>query len=477
MVAALVMLGGGQQRSYRVLVPGLGRLTGERQQASLVPGLPPQVLGVPTSPLLGATLLVAAAARLLPWRRAPRRSPTLVQFPPDAALEDERTKTEARRVLALLADDAAQQEPQELREAALALALLDFSRSAPSLSGAARLRTLKAAAQPLSVAKSLRKASTSGSRATKSTRTGSTLEEYSKLEAARDAVAGALLLAAGILADGFALEEEAAALRRLFNMPLEAERSERLRVSSARTAVRAELRRLLGPDTAERVTPEVVAELRPILRRAPAELCVPADELRSAALDDVRTHCRSLLEGGLRAFVEARRLAGLVELASLSQGEAAEVAEAADAELARAFARADLAAELALAAVGVGVDGADDVEVAAELAALADGVPAAGLTSKARQELYSGFLAALVQGAAGPDPRRRCTLLALRRLLAVLPTVATRVAVEAFEEASVLSLQRGDGTAPAWLAAELDVGAADAAAATEAALDRAAAAL
>ena len=242
MVAALVMLGGGQ-RSYRVLVPGLGRLTGERQQTSLVPGLPPQVLGVPTSPLLGATLLVAAAARLLPWRRAPRRSPTLVQFPPDAALEDERTKTEARRVLALLADDAAQQEPQELREAALALALLDFSRSAPSLSGAARLRTLKAAAQPLSVAKSLRKASTSGSRATKSTRTGSTLEEYSKLEAARDAVAGALLLAAGILADGFALEEEAAALRRLFNMPLEAERSERLRVSSARTAVRALLTR------------------------------------------------------------------------------------------------------------------------------------------------------------------------------------------------------------------------------------------
>ena len=45
MVAALVMLGGGQ-RSYRVQVPGLGRLTGERQQASLVPGLPPQVLGV-----------------------------------------------------------------------------------------------------------------------------------------------------------------------------------------------------------------------------------------------------------------------------------------------------------------------------------------------------------------------------------------------------------------------------------------------
>ena len=186
MVAALVMLGGGQ-RSYRVQVPGLGRLTGERQQTSLVPGLPPQVLGVPTSPLLGATLLVAAAARLLPWRRAPRRTPpTVVQFPPDAALEDERTKTEARRVLALLADDAAQQEPQELREAALALALLDFSRSAPSLSGAARLRTLKAAAQPLSVAKSLRKASTSGSRATKSTRTGSTLEEYSKLEAARE---------------------------------------------------------------------------------------------------------------------------------------------------------------------------------------------------------------------------------------------------------------------------------------------------
>ena len=31
-----------------MLVPGLGRLTGERQQASLVPGLPPQVVGVPT---------------------------------------------------------------------------------------------------------------------------------------------------------------------------------------------------------------------------------------------------------------------------------------------------------------------------------------------------------------------------------------------------------------------------------------------
>ena len=51
MVAALVMLGGGQ-RNYRVQVPGLGRLTGERQQTSLVPGLPPQVLGVPTSPLV-----------------------------------------------------------------------------------------------------------------------------------------------------------------------------------------------------------------------------------------------------------------------------------------------------------------------------------------------------------------------------------------------------------------------------------------
>ena len=52
-----------------------------------------------------------------------------------------------------------------------------------------------------------------------------------------------------------------------------------------------------------------------------------------------------------------------------------------------------------------------------------------------------------------------------------------KIPVEAFEEASVRSLQRGDGTAPAWLAAELDVGKADAAAATDAALDRAAAAL
>ena len=57
------------------------------------------------------------------------------------------------------------------------------------------------------------------------------------------------------------------------------------------------------------------------------------------------------------------------------------------------------------------------------------------------------------------------------------PRALRCVAVEAFEEASVRSLQRGDGTAPAWLAAELDVGKADAAAATDAALDRAAAAL
>ena len=257
-------------------------------------------------------------------------------------------------------------------------------------------------------------------------------------------------------------------------MPLEAERSERLRVSSARTAVRAELRRLLGPDTAERVTPEVVAELRPILRRAPAELaCPPTSPLRRAQR---RPHPLPLAARGRAARLRRGATPRRPRRARLPLQERPPRWRRPPTPSSRAFARADLAAELALAAVGVGVDGADDVEVAAELAALAGG--AGGEADvEARQELYAGFLAALVQGAAGPDPRRRCTLLALRRLLAVLPTVATRVAVEAFEEASVLSLQRGDGTAPAWLAAELVVGEADAAAATEAALDRAAAAL
>ena len=479
--AAICAAWGREERRIRLRVPGSSALGWRRRQTpqrTLEHVQRERVGGVGGNTVVlggaGITIGVVLACAMKPLgRRLPKYSsaPT-TRFGADGALHQPSTRRKGQRLLDSLranpAADIPPDAPAEAREAALALAIVEFAGGGGGggggIAGVEDLVRLRRQLAPFGSGRAMRLATTSLARSF----------PRASLELKEQAAGALLLLCSALLGGGVEAEEEAASVRLQFGFPAEMERSARLRDSAAGRIARAEtrvaLQRLLRREASAASTApptefaSALGEFSETLRRLPIILGVDARSLRSAATFEALPQLTLLLEAAIDTWTAAgapRSDIGALGPAAgggypwygsgdgYPGGSLGGVGRLGPSEL------ADAAAEIALLCAAVGGDSAEPAD---GWRAIGSALPSAKLTTRARHAFYAAWLqsyasvtvARALDGSdddAATGGRRGAWPAALRALLGVMPTTATDGARTALTEAMLRVWRHADADA------------------------------